>query len=131
MIALILAAFPACQAVYLFGTAGTSDERSDSDIDVALLLPPGLAKQTVSLVLGPLHQQLNNMFRNQVDLINLRLVSTVLQKEIVFAERRIYCADQYHVEEFEMLVLSYYQQLNYERRAILESFKEDGRAYKV
>ncbi len=63
--------------------------------------------------------------------MNARLVSTVFQKEIIGSGRLIYAADPYAVDEFEMLVMSYYQKLNEERKDILESFYRTGRAYAV
>lgn len=127
----VLSACPDSQAIYLFGSFDTGDERPDSDVDLALLLPPAQAKRAGSLPMSPLRFALEKSLGRTVDLINLRRVSTVLQKEVVFSERRIYCADQYEVETFEMLVLSCYQRLNYERREILEAFARDGRAYPV
>ncbi len=32
--------YPDTQGIYLFGSFGTEDERADSDVDIALLLPP-------------------------------------------------------------------------------------------
>ena len=66
-----------------------------------------------------------------VDLLNVREVSTVFQKEIVHSGRRLYCTDENAVAEFEMLTLSHYQKLNEERKAILDSFEATGRAYAV
>lgn len=66
-----------------------------------------------------------------VDLINLRNVSTVFQKEIITTGRRISCNDCYAAEAFEMLTLSLYQKLNEERREILHQFFETGKAYDV
>ena len=60
-------------------------------------------------------------------MINLRLASTVFQKEIIAADRRIYCADEYAADEFEMLTFSYYQKLNEERAGILDAAKRSGR----
>ena len=71
------------------------------------------------------------LLRRDVDLVNARQVSTVFQKEIVAHGRLIYCADQFAVDEFEMLVLSLYQALNEERSGILDSFDATGRAYAV
>jgi uncharacterized protein len=62
-----------------------------------------------------------------VDLINLRQVSTVLQKEVIAADRRIYLADEYAAAEFEMLTLSYYQKLNKERATIIRDALATGR----
>jgi hypothetical protein len=75
--------------------------------------------------------ELEALLKRDVDLINLRRVPTVLQKEIVAAGRRVYQADEYAADEFEMLVISYYQKLNDERREILEAFNRTGRAYTV
>ncbi|MDX8409203.1 MAG: hypothetical protein R8J84_04055 [Mariprofundales bacterium] len=66
---------------------------------------------------------------SDVDLINIRAVSTVMQKEIIMADRRIYCGDQYAADEFEMLTTSYYQKPNAERAEILENVRATGRIY--
>jgi hypothetical protein len=64
-------------------------------------------------------------------LINLRQVPTVFQKEVILTVRRIYCADLYATEEFEMLVLSYYLKLNEERAEVLSEGLRSGRFYDV
>ncbi|MCB8980852.1 MAG: nucleotidyltransferase domain-containing protein [Ardenticatenaceae bacterium] len=127
----ILTHTPQVQAVYMFGSYGTEDERPSSDVDLALLLPPEQAKAEGSLLLGELHLALAELLGKEVDLVNLRQVSTVFQKEIVMTGRQIFCADSYAAAEFEMLTLSYYQKLNEERREILAAFAESGRAYDV
>jgi predicted nucleotidyltransferase len=123
--------YPATQAIYLFGTYGTADEWPNSDVDIAVLLPPEQARQQPQLILTPCYYALVDALGRPVDLLNVREVSTVFQKEIVESGRPLYCADDDAVAEFEMLTLSHYQKLNEERRAILESFQETGRAYAV
>ena len=123
--------YPKTQAIYLFGSWGTNNEWPDSDVDIALLLPVLQAVQLGSLLLKPLRFSLESMLKKPVDLINLRQVSTVFQKEIIFSERLIFCEDRYAVDEFEMMVLSYYQKLNDERKFILDEFWKTGRAYAV
>ncbi len=115
---------PNVQAVYLFGSFGTVDERPESDVDLALLLPVGANS---SLAASPLAEELAGWFGREVDVINLRTVNTVFQKEIVMAERRIYCVDQAVADEFELRVLSQYQKLNEERREIIEDGLAKGR----
>jgi predicted nucleotidyltransferase len=127
IVRIILEHYPAVQAVYLFGTFGTADERPDSDVDVALLLPPQQAKQAGLLALSDLYVELQILLEREVDLINLRRVPTVLQKEVIAAERRIYLADAHAAAEFEMLTLSYYQKLNEERADIIEDALRTGR----
>ncbi|MEE8122235.1 MAG: nucleotidyltransferase domain-containing protein [Anaerolineales bacterium] len=123
----VMAHYPAAQAIYIFGTYGTADERADSDVDIAVLLPPQQAKTAGLLVLSDLRFKLEASLNKEVDLINIRRVPTVLQKEIITADRRIYCADEYAADEFEMLTLSYYQRLNEERAEIIKDALASGR----
>lgn len=127
----VLKHYPEVQAVYLFGTSGTENEWPDSDVDVALLFSPAKAAKTGSLLMSDLWHDLEKLLKKDVDLINLRLVNTVFQKEIISADRRIYCADEYAADEFEMLVLSYYQKLNEERADIMKEALKSGRFHNV
>lgn len=77
----IVKRYPETQAVYLFGSYGTGHEWPESDVDIAVLLPPEKAKNTGSLSVIDLQLELETLLKKQVDLINLRLVSTVFQKE--------------------------------------------------
>ena len=122
---------PDTQAIYLFGSYGTENEWPDSDVDIALLLPPEEAKASRMLAMSPLCSELGSLLGKVVDLINLREVSTVFQNEIITADRRIYTGDAYGADEFEMLALSFYQKLGEERREILEEFWRTGRAYRA
>lgn len=126
----ILRHYPDVQGIYLFGSFGTENEWPDSDVDLALLLPYAQAKKVYALAMSPCALELAEALHKSVDLINARQVSTVFQKEIIQG-RLLYCANQYAVDEFEMLTLSYYQKLNEERKEILEAFYETGRAYSV
>jgi len=123
--------YPAAQAIYLFGTYGTTDEWPDSDVDIALLLPPDEAERGGHMALSNARVAIERLLGKDVDLINLRQVSTVFQKEIIMAERRIFCADAYAADEFEMLVLSYYQKLSEERADVLAEGLRSGRFYSV
>ena len=119
------------QGIYVFGSHDTEDEWPDSDIDIALLLPPRQSKETGLPAQSSCRAVLADYMRKDVDLLNLRQVSTVFQKEIIATGRLIYCGNTYAVDEFEMLVISYYQKLNHERREILDAFMKTGRAYRV
>lgn len=131
IIRIVLEHFPNVQGIYLFGSCMTQDEWPDSDVDIALLLPPDEAKLESRLGMSRCWSDLAHLLRKEVDLVNARQVSTVFQKEIIAKGRLLLCVDQYAVNEFEMLVLSYYQKLNEERREILNAFMETGRAYAV
>ena len=127
VIAIIRKHFPEVQAIYLFGSFGTPYARPESDLDIGILLPPTQARETGNLLLGALHDELTRALGRDVDLINLRMASTVLAKEAVLRGSRIFCADVYAADEFEMLTLSYYQHLNQERHGIVDAILETGR----
>jgi uncharacterized protein len=128
---IVIGHYAAVQGIYLFGTHGTEYERPGSDVDIALLLPPEQAKKEGNLALSPCRAELEDRLGKEVDLLNLRLVSTVFQKEIIFSAVLLYCADRYAVDEFEMLVLSFYQKLNEERADVLAEGLASGRFYDV
>jgi len=98
-------------------------------VDIALLLPPGHAKAIRVLAMSPLCCKLGSLLEKPVDLINLREVSTVFQKEIIAADRRIHTGNAYAADEFEMLVLSFFQKLSQERAEILAEGLRSGRFY--
>jgi predicted nucleotidyltransferase len=123
--------YPDVQAVYLFGSWGTEDEWPSSDVDIAMLLPPDKAKTLDLFALIGTQSKLETLLHKPVDLLNLRQVSTVFQKEVIMADRRVYTGDEYAAEEFEMLTISYYQKLNEERAEILDEFQRTGKAYNV
>lgn len=127
----VLEHYPDVQAIYLFGSYGTERQWPQSDADIALLLPADEASWAGSLSMSGLQVSLERLLGKDVDLINLRRVSTVFQKEIILAERRIFCADQYAADELEMLVLSFYQKLNAERAEVMAEGLSSGRFYDV
>ncbi len=131
IIRIVLVYYPNVQGIYLFGSCMTEDEWPESDIDIALLLPPFEAKLERSLAISDCAFELSRAFDKNVDLLNARTVSTVFQKEIVTKGRLLFCSDRYAVDEFEMLTLSYYQKLNEERSGIIEAALADGRFYNI
>lgn len=126
ILALVHCHCPDVQAVYRFGSAGTAHERSDSDLDIALLLPPDSARRAGSLALGDLHLALEAALSRDVDLINLRLAPSVLQAQIVVTGTRIFCTDTLLADEFELLALALYQKLNQERAEIIAEGLDSG-----
>lgn len=128
---IVLAHYPAIQGIYLFGSYGTENQRPTSDVDIALLLPHAQAVLERHLDLSPCRTELQSALGREVDLVNLRQANTVFQKEVIAEGHLICCADTRALDEFEMLVISYYQKLNEERREILDAFFRTGRAYAV
>ncbi len=131
IVRLVLEHYPNAQAIYLFGSYGTEQEWPDSDVDIAVLLPPEEAKTAGLLQMSDLRFDLETLLEKEIDLINIRRVPTVLQKEVVVADCRIYEGDWFAAEEFEMLTLSYYQKLNEERADIISSALASGRFHSL
>lgn len=123
--------YTSVQGIYLFGSYQTDTEWPDSDVDVAVLLPYPDAKHDRLMVVSKCRYRLEDILKKDVDLVNIRLASTVFQFQIVSTGRLIYTADERAVNEFEMLAISLYQKLSEERRDILEKFYETRRAYPV
>ncbi len=121
--------FPHLQAVYIFGSWGTDEAWPDSDVDVAVLLHQEEARESGSFALSDAKYELELILGRNVDLINLRQVDTVLQKEVVSTGKRLYCGDEYAADFFEMLTLSFYQKLNEERAQIVQEIINSGRIY--
>ena len=97
---------------------------------MAVLLPPKQAKMVDSGHWNFIAMRLGEVVHKAVDLLkNLRQVSTVFQKEVIMADRRIYTGDEYAADEFEILTLSFYQKLNQERAEVLVEGLESGRFY--
>lgn len=126
----ILRDLPETQAIYLFGSGASDEQRPGSDLDLAVLLPPLEAQRVGNLSGGSLHLALESKLCRDVDLINLRQASTVFQKEVIGSDRRLFCADSYAADEFEMHVLSLYQKLNAERADIIRDGRSSGQFIK-
>lgn len=128
IIATVCAHFPNVQAIYLYGSFGAPNARPDSDVDIGLLFAQEEARAAGGMAMHPLRIDLEDALQRDIDLVNLRLADTVLCKEVVANERRIFCQDQTAADTFEMYTLSLYQKLNEERADILADFPNWGEA---
>ncbi|MFO8032280.1 MAG: nucleotidyltransferase domain-containing protein [Desulfohalobiaceae bacterium] len=124
---ILLQRFPGLQAIYLFGSQAGPGKHPESDVDLALLLSPEQAKQVGQRHLFRVRTELERALSRDVDLLNLRMSNTVLQKEVVSTSQRIYCPDEYAAELFEMLAFSAYQKLSQEREDIVQEIIRSGR----
>lgn len=123
----VLKFYPDVEAIYLFGTYLTTDEHKVSDVDIAILFSCDKARTVKNIAMSECRFALEDVLKRTVDLINLRMVNTVFQNEIIQEGRVIYIQNEYAVDEFEMNVMSFYQKLNEERAGILEDILKTGR----
>lgn len=69
-------------------------------------------------------QTLASQLMMDVDLVDLRAATTVLQKEIIACGLWLQKKDVFACDLFEVHVISMYQQLQYDRRGILEDIRQ-------
>ncbi len=123
----VLSFYPEVEAIYLFGSYLTSNESEESDVDIALLFSPDKAKLLRYSGVSECRYALEKMLKKTVDLINIRMMNTVFQHEIMQEGRLIYKQNDYAVDNFEMYIMTSYQKLNEERADILEDILSTGR----
>ena len=118
----LLERLPQVQAIYLHGSRAQGQASQDSDLDLALLAPAELPP----LLLWETAQYLASRLGMDVDLLDLRKASTVMQMQVITTGRRLYCRDEAACGAFEDLVFSQYAWLNEERAGILQDIAQRG-----
>ena len=114
-------------SIYLFGSYGTSNQNSESDIDIAVLFAYSSDNKASNIGVSECAVSITDELNRNVDLINLQAVNTVFQYQIITTGRLIFCSDNYQKDVFEMQVLSAYQKLNEERAEIIEEILKSGK----
>lgn len=112
-------------AVWLFGSAAADALRPDSDVDVAVLTDDP-RRRIPPLERWALQQALGRRVRRDVDVVDLRAATTVLQMQVVTTGRRLACRDEPVAEAFESLVWSMYVRLAESRQGIVDDAVERG-----
>lgn len=118
----ILRDFPDAQAIYLYGSFARDEQRPDSDIDLAVLLPYPRARAVGNLTMSQTQIDLAHVARRDVDLVNVRLVTPLLQTQATGRGQLIYEGDTNARMEFEMLALSMFQDVNQMRGDIVNDY---------
>ncbi|MBV1821784.1 type VII toxin-antitoxin system MntA family adenylyltransferase antitoxin [Clostridium cochlearium] len=111
--------------VYIFGSAVNGNFNEDSDIDIAFLSDEEFTDYEVFIMA----QELADIVKRDVDLINLKKASTVFKAQVVGTGEKIYCTDETRRMYFEMRAFKEYALLNEEREIIMENIKKRGSVY--
>lgn len=111
--------------VYLFGSAADGSAHDGSDLDVAFLADASPAPMERFTAQEDLARALNR----DVDLVDLRSASTVMQAEVVRTGRLLFERSRSERDRFEMRACSTYALLNEERRGILDDIRRRGSVY--
>jgi predicted nucleotidyltransferase len=112
-------------AIYLFGSSVKGIFREDSDIDIAFLSNKDISDYELFMFA----QELADIVKRDVDLINLGKASTVFKVQILYNGEKIYCSEDTKTAYFEMYAFKDYATLNEERDVILKSIKKRGSVY--
>ena len=124
----ILAVYPDTLAIYSFGSWGTPYQRTDSDLDIAVLLPHDIAVDVDFMDWVTLNGELSYVScTDYVDLVNLQTATTGIQAEIISTGEAVFCQDDDARVEFEALVLSMHQDLNIQREPLYQDMMADSR----
>ncbi len=117
--------FSDLRAVYLFGSQVTEYARKDSDIDIAVLCERGFSAESR----WDFSQGLAILLNRDIDVVDLKQASTVMQWQIVRTGKRILCVDEKEINFFETYVFSDYIRLNELRQGLLDDIKKRGSVY--
>lgn len=120
IVATLQAALPNLLAVYLFGSHAQGTAGPDSDIDIAVLVAGKLAP----LQLWELAQTIGD----NVDLLDLRSASTVMQYQIITTGQQLWTKDA-QAALYESAILSDKTELNSARAALLADIQREGTVY--
>jgi uncharacterized protein len=118
----LLTAFPNAWAIYVYGSFARGDQSPQSDIDLAVLLPPG---EKIDDLLGIISDVSTSVHR-EVDLVDLRKINDVLRREVLADGRTLYVSQPERVLEWEGTAISRYQRYREEVSELLKDFQETG-----
>ncbi len=111
--------------IYLFGSFAKGEGREDSDIDVAIHVDGKIDEYE----LFTLANELSFIVKRDVQLINLKNISTVFSAQIVGTREIIYSIEENKRIEYEIRAFKDYAKLNEERKVVLDAIKKDGKIY--
>ncbi|MDP3016421.1 MAG: nucleotidyltransferase domain-containing protein, partial [Deltaproteobacteria bacterium] len=112
-------------AIYLFGSSVQGTPGLESDIDLAILPVQPLNP----LERWNLAQDLANLLKREVDLVDLRKASTVMRMQVISSGQYLYESNRQERDRFEDYVFSSYARLNEERKEIIKKVQEQGTIY--
>jgi len=120
----LLQVFPNALSIYAFGSRVQGTANAQSDLDLAVLV----AGYADPLQLFEMANQLADKLGYEVDLLDLRAASTVMQYQVITTGRRLWAKDV-QAGLFEAFVLSEKTSLDEARAELLHEIREDGAVY--
>jgi predicted nucleotidyltransferase len=124
IVAFLQAELPELLGIWLFGSEANGHANSQSDVDLAVLI----AGKIDTLLLWDVAQRLVTITGREVDLLDLRAASTVMQYQVIMAGRRLWQKDAQAIL-YESAILSDKTELDAARAGLLADIHREGRVY--
>ena len=115
---------PGLMGVYGFGSQMQHDAGPDSDLDLAVLVPGYVDP----IALWEMGSALADKLNIDLDLLDLRAASTVMQYQVLAGGTRLWSAGS-EADEFELFVFSEKRDLDLWRQPIIDQIQEEGSIY--
>lgn len=128
IIQLLQSRLPKLLAVYAFGSQVTGSADNQSDLDLAVLV----AGYADPIDLWDISSDIAELVNCEVDLLDFRAASTVMQYQILVTGQRLFAvnsADGFCVGGYEATLLSAMTALNEARAGLLADIQKDGTVY--
>ena len=126
---LILQKLPNALAIYVFGSRTSGNSSNDSDLDLAVLV----AGYADVVGLWNLSTEIASSINCDVDLLDMRAASTVMQHQILSTGIRVWQSDEQGVALdvglYECAMLSEMTNLNEARAGLIADIKSSGKIY--
>jgi len=113
--------FPDAWALYVFGSFARGDQRPDSDLDLAVLLPPQVDFRDKLALIARLSRQVGR----EVDLVNLRRASLDLVHELLREGKPLRIRRDSDVLGWEAEQMTEYADFNPRRAGILARYLDE------
>ena len=123
----VLATLPDAWAVYVYGSFASGEEWPDSDLDIAVLLPPEQRIPDLLELMGDISKHIHR----DVDVVDLRRVGDVLRREVLENGRTLFESDPEKVLAWEASAMSQYAHYREEVSGIMDDFRRTGIGYDV
>lgn len=121
----VLAVVPDVWAVYLYGSVARGDQGPKSDLDLAVLLPPGSCLEQPWQLAG----QLSGKLGREVDLVDLRKAGDVLRMQVLQDGVMLYNACPGEVLAWEAGAMTRYGHYRREVSDLVKDFRRTGIGY--
>ena len=114
-----------CEVIILFGSYARGEQRPDSDVDLAIKSPKEISKKEIF----ELTQELEQLLKKDIDLIDLNAISDSFRYEILMNGQVIYCEDSYKFDLYKLDMFREYLELNESTKDIINNIKKGGTIY--